>query len=312
MSLHRFYAMNTQFFTKGLPTGAQEMSEGWMATVEGKLSRFNPHSELSLFNRSAGQPFLASTLLYEVMNEANRYYEATEGLFNPYLGHVIRQLGYSKSYELLAEEAVINEIKAKPFKCDIPVILDPDLGAIRLNLNLAVDLGGFAKGWSAHQLSLMLQQAGIRSGAIGAGGDITMWGVPEEGWTVSIGDPWEASRDLMTLRVRYPAGIATSSTVKRQWKDHLGQSYHQIIHPHTGASVRSDLAQVTLFAPHLVDAEVYAKCVLILGSEQGFEWLARHHPSCAAIGVLHDGSIRTVGVIGQYVEEGELLHAWSY
>lgn len=307
MSLHQFHAMNTTFFTKGLPAGAQEMAVGWFAMAEGKLSRFNPQSELSQLNRSAGQPFLASSMLYEITAEANRYYEATEGLFNPYLGHVLRQLGYSESFECLAEAAPLSVPKSKPFKCDTPVILDSDASAITLNLKLALDLGGFAKGWSAHQLSLMLQQAGIRSGAIGAGG-----GVQGEGWSVSIGDPWQASRDLMTLKLRYPAGIATSSTVKRQWRDSAGQSRHHIIHPRTGASAVSDLAQVTLFAPHLVDAEVYAKCVLILGSTLGFEWLASRHPACAAVGVLHDGTIRTVGAIEQYVEERGLQYAWSH
>ncbi|WP_127498813.1 FAD:protein FMN transferase [Paenibacillus glycanilyticus] len=305
MALHRFRAMNSQFFTKGLHEGAQAMAESWITVVEEKLSRFNPRSELSHMNRSAGQPFSASTLLYEVMAEANRYYEATDGLFNPYMGHVIRELGYSGTFESLAEKSahVKPVFAANPFDCEQPLILDPGTRALTLNLKLAVDLGGFAKGWSAHQLSLMIQHAGVRSGAIGAGGDIALWGVPDEGWSVGIGDPWETSRDLMTLRVRYPAGIATSNTVRRQWKDSAGQSRHHIIHPRTGAPVESDLAQVTLFAPNLADAEVYAKCVLLLGREQGFEWLAGNHPACAAVGVLHDGSIRTVGAIGQYAEE---------
>ncbi|NIK69421.1 FAD:protein FMN transferase [Paenibacillus sp. BK720] len=305
MALHRFRAMNSPFFTKGLHEGAQAMAESWITVVEEKLSRFNPRSELSKLNRSAGQPFPASTLLYEVMAEANRYHEATDGLFNPYMGHDIHRLGYSGTFESLAERPVREEpvFTAKPFDCELPLILDPDTRALTLNAKLAVDLGGFAKGWSAHQLSLMIQHAGVRSGAIGAGGDITLWGVPDEGWSVGIGDPWEASRDLMTLRVRYPAGIATSNTVRRQWKNSSGQSRHHIIHPRTGAPAESDLAQVTLFAPNLADAEVYAKCVLLLGEEQGFDWLAGNHPACAAVGVLHDGSIRTVGAIGQYVEE---------
>jgi Membrane-associated lipoprotein involved in thiamine biosynthesis len=305
MSLHRFHAMNSQFFTKGLSEGAQQMAENWTAIVEEKLSRFSLRSELSALNRSAGQPFLASTMLYEVIAEANRYYEATDGLFNPYLGHVIQQLGYSSTFEALAGTARPMEplSRMRPFHCEHPVILDSDNRAITLHPELSIDLGGFAKGWSAHQLSLMIQHAGILSGAIGAGGDITLWGVPDEGWLVSIGDPWKEDRNLLTLKMRYPAGIATSSTVKRQWKDGAGQSRHHIIHPHTGVPAASDLAQVTLFAPNLVDAEVYAKCVLILGLKQGFEWLASRHPACAAVGVLHDGTIQTAGAIAEYAEE---------
>ncbi|GLX70359.1 FAD:protein FMN transferase [Paenibacillus glycanilyticus] len=309
MALHKFFAMNTPFFTNGLPPGAQEMAESWFAAVEGKLSRFNPGSELSLLNCSAGQPFIASSLLYEAIAEANRYYDSTEGLFNPYLGHVIRQLGYSKSFEKLAQPAEDGPVApALPYDCAVPVTLHADASSIALHPKVSLDLGGFGKGWSAHQLSLMLQQAGIRSGAIGAGGDISLWGVPDAGWTVSIGDPWDESRDVMTLRVRYPGGIATSSTVKRKWTDRYGQSRHHILHPRTGLPAVSDLAQVTLFAPDLADAEVYAKCVLILGSRQGFEWLTGRYPACAAIGILHDGSIRKVGAIGQYVEEGGIRY----
>ncbi len=298
--------MNSHFFTEGLPKRLQIMAESWFSFVESRLSRFRAGSELSALNRAEGRPFAASPLLYEVVTEADRYYRQTEGLFNPYLGERLRMLGYAESFESLSiaplEEP--GNSFAPPAVANCPARLQPDTRSITLAPGVSVDLGGIAKGWSAHRFSLELNRLGVRTGAIGAGGDIALWGSPEGGWEIGIADPMRADQDVCILRLQGTIGIATSSTMKRRWQDSSGRFRNHIIDPRSGLSLESDLLQATVFAPGLVDAEVYAKCVLILGADSGMQWLADRHPDCAAAAVLADGSLIMSTNLKPYIMEG--------
>jgi thiamine biosynthesis lipoprotein len=203
--MHTFRAMNSLFFTDGLPAPAQTRSEQWIAGVERKLSRFDPESELSSLNRSGGQVFIASPLLYRAIAEADSYYRLTNGLFNPYLGKMIQQLGYSTSFEHVEQAALSIDpppsvVTYSTWSDDRkPADLLPGIKGIILDTDVSVDLGGFAKGWSAHRLLKLLQKEGISKGAVGAGGDISLWGTPKEGWQIGVGDPWDDRKDALTL-----------------------------------------------------------------------------------------------------------------
>ncbi|MGZ7446117.1 FAD:protein FMN transferase [Paenibacillus sp. TH7-28] len=299
--MHKFRAMNAFFFTAGLPELFRRSAMNWFIYVENKLSRFRPDSELSALNRSNGQPFTASSLLYNVVSEANLHYQQTEGLFSPYLGAALCELGYSRSFETLTVPS-----KTVTASCNAegigprPAGLNQELQRITLEPGISVDLGGFAKGWSAHRFALKLQQQAISPGAIGAGGDISLWGTPREGWHIGIADPWQEERDMLKLHLHGTLGIATSSSLKRQWTDTDGKIVHHIIDPRRGTPSDSDLAQVSVLAPNLPEAEVCAKCVLILGVEEGTRWLHDRYPLSAMIGVKHDRSIVVSGTLDHY------------
>jgi thiamine biosynthesis lipoprotein len=306
--MHTFQAMNTVFETSGLPTRLRAKTESWFAFVERSLSRFLPESELSRFNRTNGDPFLASALLYQVLADANRYFMQTGGLFNPYLGTLIENLGYSGSFETLIGEQISIYEKNPLIReaTDSPVHFNPGMQSVKLHKHVSVDLGGIAKGWSAHQLAQILKRDGAAEGAINAGGDITLWGTKERAMNIGIANPYQSEEDLLTLHIRGTAGIATSSILKRRWKDQNGNVHNHILDPRSRNSVVSDLTQVTVIAPNLIEAEVYAKCMLILGSKACFQWLEKMNPSCAAITILKDGSYKIGGDLSAYCMEGEL------
>jgi thiamine biosynthesis lipoprotein len=308
--MHTFQAMNSVFETSGLPTQSSRKAESWFAFVERTLSRFLPESELSRLNRSKGNPFLASALLYQVLVEANRYFIQTAGLFNPYLGKLIESLGYSRSFEMLVGEQTSMDEESSHAKevTDTPVQFNPGMKSVTLHKQVSVDLGGIAKGWSAHQLAQILKLDGLTEGAINAGGDITLWGTKERAMDIGIANPYQPEEDLLMVNIRGEAGIATSSMLKRRWKDKDGNVNNHILDPRSRGSVASDLTQVTVIAPNLIEAEVYAKCMLIIGSKACFTWLEQMNPRCAAIGVLKDGTYRMGGDLAAYCMEGGLYN----
>ncbi|CAI6080606.1 FAD:protein FMN transferase [Cohnella sp. JJ-181] len=351
MAYDSFLAMNTTIVTQGLPERWSKQARSWFAFAEAQLSRFLPDSELSRLNRADGGTFLATPLLYQALEEADRYYRETGGLFSPYLGRVLERLGYDVSFEQMMERAVNGErdrsaagrkrsrgagggadgdvdggagdssgaavgdprvhgLNGHPAYADgSPAAeFDPRTRAIRLNPGLSVDLGGIAKGWTARHLAKLARQDGVRTGAVSAGGDLVVWGCPTDGWRIGIADPWRPERDLAALTLRKGAGIATSSAVKRGWTSRDGVARHHIVDPRTGIPAQADLAQATVIAPDAVMAEAYAKCVLVLGSDQGPAWLERANPRCATIGVRYDGSLVYGGELEPYLMEERVLH----
>ncbi|RUS48683.1 FAD:protein FMN transferase [Cohnella sp. AR92] len=292
--MHTFKAMSTTFHTIGLSSLSERKAESWFDFIERNLSRFLPSSELSSLNRSEGRPFLASALLFQAVSAAEKQYRETDGMFNPYLGKALIAHGYSDSIEhVLAGtgKPALEKEDARTFVMpDAPVVLDKRMMSIRLHPDVSLDLGGIAKGWSAEQLAAMLRREGIAAGAIDAGGDMVLWGMPKQGWEIGIADPLDDARNTAALKLARPAGIATSSIMRRRWGSREN-SYHHLIDPRTMRPAETDLLQVTVLAPTLTEAEVYAKCLLILGSKAGIPWLKARKPELGFIAVARDGRL---------------------
>ena len=190
----------------------------------------------------------------------------------------------------------------------LPLDMDPRRQAVRLRSGFSLDMGGFAKGWTAQRAADGLMAKGVRHGLIDAGGDVVLWGrEPKQGvWGIGVADPMGAGGDIADLWVEGLTSMATSSVVKRSWHDPKHGAAHHIIDPRTGAPAMSDLLQVTVLARDLAVAEQYAKCLIVLGSASGFPWIADRRPDIAYIGVQQDGQIRVSDNIGLYAKEWEV------
>lgn len=303
--MHTFYAMNTELHTSGLDRPTQLRTEAWFSFIEKHLSRFNTMSELSQLNKEAGRPFFASPLLVRAVYTAMQYYRTTQGLFNPFLGGILTHLGYNQKMDWTAPSLPVAYRTANTnhnghLLNEIPVTIDSILSSIRIPRQAQLDLGGIAKGWSTEQFALLLQKEGISSGMIDAGGDIVIWNTEGHEYVIDLADPYHPEQNIMTVHIDHSVGIATSSVMKRKWNDEHGETLHHIIDPRTLEPAQSDLVQVTVIAPSLTDAEVYAKCVLILGSEAGSSWLQRQCPQAAMVAVCKDQSMITAGELEQY------------
>ena len=72
--------------------------------TEAILSRFLPDSELSRLNQSAGRPFRASPVLFEVVSSAFDAARDTGGLFDPTFLPALRAAGYDRSFENVEQD----------------------------------------------------------------------------------------------------------------------------------------------------------------------------------------------------------------
>ena len=270
-------------------TGFRQV-EALVREHERRFTRFSEHSELSALNRSAGTWFDVSPEMYEVLRLAVRYHLETEGLFDPSVLAWLEQAGYDRSIEIVQagnnpEKPVLAvQQDARPdFRA---VELAADRLAVRLPPGMRIDLGGIAKGWIAEQAAHLLNRY-TQVCAVNAGGDQFACGVPsdETGWQVGLEDPFDPQHDLAVLTVS-PGAVATSSIIKRRWKQGKSEQHH-LIDPRTGKPARTQWASVTVITDTTAKAEVLAKALLITG-QKGSERLMARHPKSAFIAVdLH-------------------------
>ncbi|AEN91283.1 ApbE family lipoprotein [Priestia megaterium WSH-002] len=297
---YSFKAMNTTFNVYQLETPFSKKVESWCYLVEETLSRFLSTSELSQLNSLNGRLFLPSKMLYEAVKAAYYYYNETNGIFNPFLYHPIQTLGYDQSFEQLPTDQLPQKVAA--FDAVNPIMIHKGMRSIQLASNVGLDLGGIAKGWSIQQMANQLKKKGTSLGAIDGGGDIVTWGPASKHWSISLSHPFDASKNLTTIKVKSNSGIATSSVGKRSWKVN-GHTHHHIIDGRNSKPSSSELLQVTVVSEDLTVSEVYAKCILILGWDAGLKLAKRHHPSLEVIAVTKEGNV----LIEKHVK-GQVYH----
>jgi thiamine biosynthesis lipoprotein len=276
MKYYEFRAMNTDILMGGegfpdrLQVGFRKARE-FIEASERRFTRFDENSELNALNRSAGEWFEASADLYEVVALSQRLHVQSRGLFDPGILSALEMAGYDRSMELVREGGlalapVYMPVREKPAHFS-EVLLDRETRRIWLPPALRIDLGGIAKGWIAERAVGVLSSYSSAC-MVDAGGDAFMSGLPQRAsaWRVMLEDPTNVQRGLAVLKLG-PGAVATSSITRRRWQQGVTDRHH-LIDPRTLEPAETDFLSVTVVAPHAVEAEVYAKSLLIAGSRE--------------------------------------------
>ncbi|MCS7289655.1 MAG: FAD:protein FMN transferase [Roseiflexus sp.] len=245
----------------------------WFAEWERSLSRFRHDSELSALNRRAGEGWTpVSRTLWDVINDAITAARLSDGLVTPGVLTALEAAGYDRDFVQVADGAPARSQATLPPPGDWRAVrLDPQRRAVALPPGMRLDLGGVAKGWAATRAVQRLAAHG--PALVDAGGDIAVRGARADGepWAVGIANPFQPN-ELLDVVLLTDGGVATSGRDLRRWRQGDIERHH-IIDPRTGAPATTDVLTATVIAPSLLEAEVAAKVVVILGSEAGMAWL---------------------------------------
>lgn len=117
-----------------------------------------------------------------------------------------------------------------------------------------IDLGSIAKGYIGDKLAEIIVSKGILSGLIDARGDIVSFGDESE---IEIQHPREREKSIGKIKVRN-AGIATSGDYS-QYNKSFDESH--IIN-------KRDFISVSVIAPTLMEADMYATAVFVTPKEK--------------------------------------------
>lgn len=237
--------------------------------IEDTCSRFKEESELSRLNLQIGKEVEVSHDLFAILKEALRFYEETNGVFNPGILSAIENSGYNKSIEHIRGRELGASPQSAPVTMNIPPYqLNESKQSVVLNTR--IDLGGIAKGWVVDRAAELLSKYGY--GFVNVGGDIRIFGDLPRPLNVGIEDPQDPTKMISSIQVS-EGGVATSTSMKRRWKMD-GRNKHHLIDATTGEPSSSSIISSTVTAPTAVEADVLAKVILLLGEEKGKSLIA--------------------------------------
>jgi thiamine biosynthesis lipoprotein len=145
-----------------------------------------------------------------------------------------------------------------------------------------VDPTGLVKGWAAERALDELKTAGVPAAMINAGGDIAVYGEPEDGqlWRIGVRHPLDPGAMIFVAEIDGPGAVATSGTYERG--DHL-------LDPSDGRPA-NELLSATVIGRDLAFADALATAVFVSGGEllERIGRLKGYH----AIVVAADGGLR--------------------
>ena len=248
---------------------AREWFEQWEET----LSRFRLTSELCQVNRHHDVPIKVSDIFFEVASLAQQVEKRTNGLITPSILTALESAGYTESFENMLEKTANRLNQPSPILGTEgqQYYLNEIDHTVTIPSGTQLDFGGFAKGWAAQQTMLRLQN--LSPVLVDAGGDIAVSGPLANGtpWPVGVANPFDKDNNLDLLMLM-EGGIATSGRDYRRWFANNAWQHH-LIDTRTQKPADTDVLTATVIAKNVMEAEMNAKMGLILGSEEGPEWL---------------------------------------
>ena len=275
-----------------------------LVSLEKKLSMYNPNSQLSRINQSAGRTAESiDGALFDLLSHSLELAALTDRAFDPTIGAVTalwksHREGTAASTPTLpsAEEirSAAAHVNADALK------LDPPNEAFLGRRGMMLDLGAVGKGYASRVLRDLLGSHGVSSALIDLGGNIVAAGCRPDGsaWRIGVQDPQKPrGTPLLSLEI-CSAAVVTSGIYERRWEIE-GKTYTHIFDPRTGLPVEGDLQSVTVVTQDPVEGDALATAFMVMGAARSLD-LLRVIPGVDAIfvSVAADGAGTVVATGG--------------
>jgi len=256
------------------PTRLRNRIEAELDLVNDLMSTYRDDSELSDFNRSRTTDWFAvSPALAELVQEALRASEVSDGAFDVTVGPLVNLWGFGpgSGSDTLPADAEIARAKVRVGYRKLSVRSDPP-ALKKSESTLYVDLSAIAKGYGVDRLAGLLDAIGIADYLIEIGGELRGRGYNGQGlpWRIAVERPDPEGRAVHRILALRDGAIATSGDY-RNFFGQDGRRYSHTIDPKTGYPVTHRLASVTVLAPRTARADTMATAFLVLGPQAGFD-----------------------------------------
>jgi thiamine biosynthesis lipoprotein len=243
--------------------------------VERTMTRFDDSSDVGRANRLAGVNGTHITrATATVIEESLRWAEASSGAFDPCLGRAVSLWNIGTRTRPPARDQVIelagrhfyealdlDRLNGRPFvRCAAP--------------DVAIDLGGIAKGYGVDRAVASLREWGIEQALVNVGGDLYAMGESEDGdpWSIGVRSPYAPSKVTHRFEIADEA-VATSGDYLQFFR-YGGKRYHHLLDPTTAAPRQVDVHSVTVAADDCMAADAAATAVFGMPREDAQALLA--------------------------------------
>jgi thiamine biosynthesis lipoprotein len=238
--------------------------------LEKLMTTWDPASEVSQINAAAGaKPVSVSEETFAVIQESLHASAISEGTFDITFEtlHGLWKFDEDLDPHPPTPAAVRERVRYLGFA---HVKTDPAQRTVFLDEpHVRIGLGGIAKGYAVDRAARVLEQGGLKSFYVQAGGDLFAQGTKPDGapWVAGIRDPRGAEGDYFAMMHLVDHAFSTAGDYERAYVI-AGKRYHHIIDPRTGYPATASRS-VTIWAPTGLLADEIDDAVFILGPEKG-------------------------------------------
>lgn len=256
--------------------------------LEHLWSPYIPSSDISKINAQSGQATVqVREETYRIIKQSISYSMLSNGAFDISFASVGKHYDYrakkqpedsarGQFRELIDYRSIQVTEKSKNGKAVYFVKLP--------NADMAIDLGGIAKGYAVDRVAEILLANGIESAAISLGGDSRFIGDrgPSQKtgerlpWIVAIKHPRKTTPDRPHA-LRLPlsdSAFSTSGDYERYFINDAGERVHHIIDTKTGLSA-SQVVSVSVLGEASVDCDALSTTIFTLGVKDGLSLIEK-------------------------------------
>lgn len=246
--------------------------------LHAKLHAWQP-SEVTRLNAAfaKGETAIVDVELADLMKEAADYARRSDQLFNPAVGQLVGLWGFHQDTFAPVTPDPIQLQKVLAAQPTLENLVWDGASVSSSNPQVALDFGGFAKGWALDHIANQFRKKRVMNALINIGGNVLALGKKGgEHWTVGLQSP-RSPEAMATLALYDGEAIGTSGDYQRFFEI-KGQRFSHIIDPRTGQPARG-LQAATVLAPVSKDAgaisDVATKPMFINGSATAMQYAGR-------------------------------------
>jgi thiamine biosynthesis lipoprotein len=233
-------------------------------------------SDLTRINAAlaAGESATAPPSILALVERSRPLAEASEGLFDPAVGGLVRAWGFHTStFPVLTappSDAWLERWRETRPRLD-QVVVDGDRIS-STNPAVQLDFGAIAEGLASETILEVLARHGIRNALIGLGGDIVALGDGDgRPWRVGLQDPFGGA--LGSVQLGDGEALFSTGNYNKFRESPTGARWPHILDPRSGRPARG-AASVVVLHPDPVRADAAATALFVAGPA-GFERTAR-------------------------------------
>jgi thiamine biosynthesis lipoprotein len=251
--------------------------------LEGELSRFIPHSDISRINNLPPNQSLKLGLdAFECLKLSSEIYAQTNGAFDITIGSLIGCWHNEQGIERTASPEQLN--LARQYTGTNLLQLDEEEHTIRLLASpMRIDLGGIGKGYAVDRMAELLREWSIDTALISGGySSVLALDAPSntKGWSLTLSNPVDSEQILARPYLQNRA-LGSSGLQKGR----------HIIDPRTGNPVESKLAAWSS-TPDAATADALSTAFMIMSPEKIGEYCL-NHPDTLAMLMLQEQDKKT-------------------
>jgi len=238
--------------------------------LEKHISHYMTDNDLARLNQSAGSgPVKVNSDLFEIIRWSKKFWEQTEGAFDPSVGPLLDLWGfYKKNREDIPSDSEISDILKKVGMDKVKINIEEQSVEL-ITPGMRLDFGGIGKGLALDRAKTILEEQGIKSGILHAGtSSIVAIGLPpnQTGWKIGIRSPYNKNETLEEFFI-CDESLSTSS-VSEQFLERKGKKWGHIFNPKTGFPVNNNIISSTVICKTATESDALSTSFFVLGIEK--------------------------------------------